>query len=705
MTTQESSASASAEDVVEPAIDSRAPRLVVGPRPPRPELQFNMTVAVLATTAAVATYVAFLALRTLPQPPVASIMFAAAPLCGLLALPVFISRSRAENNVALTWFSAGLALATLSMILQFISIPTIVGGRGPFGTDDQSSAILYFFFHLALVVGVLAAARELPITGCRWFLGIGAVLALAVAANLVSSPELLGPDGSFTGVVVVLQWAFGIALALVLVLWLKYSGRISRPLYGWISLCLLLLVYESLLGALSSGRFDDSWWASLTLRMTAFMVLLAGSVLTILRQLRRLESYSEAELSKSDSQLESSLLVGQSLLDIANDLTGALVPQEVARRLASGLTDVLDMEQLVIFDRDPGAGRHRVLYRHGNDHDEWRLDLERWGDSLIVGEPIMATGHTVTSLLDERQGGLGSAARDAKCVVNLPLRAGGLSIGSVFAIDTRPVHLSPWIKELLAGLAAQTGPALSRARLYEREHATAVALQRALLPEELPRLGDVEVAARYEAGQDGVTVGGDWYDCISLDEGRVALVVGDVMGKGVQAASLMGRLRDATRVLVSVDPSPASVLSGLNDVLAEAETDRIVTAAYALLDPGVGEIRLAMAGHPLPIICHPSGQVDIVSADGLSPLLGVPVGARPEVVVPIAAGSSIVMYTDGLVETRQGLDPGMANLVEQVGSSCRTENSIDEVVDHLMRSRRTGGLDDIALIVARLRQT
>lgn len=705
MTTQESSASASAEDVVEPAIDSRAPRLVVGPRPPRPELQFNMTVAVLATTAAVATYVAFLALRTLPQPPVASIMFAAAPLCGLLALPVFISRSRAENNVALTWFSAGLALATLSMILQFISIPTIVGGRGPFGTDDQSSAILYFFFHLALVVGVLAAARELPITGCRWFLGIGAVLALAVAANLVSSPELLGPDGSFTGVVVVLQWAFGIALALVLVLWLKYSGRISRPLYGWISLCLLLLVYESLLGALSSGRFDDSWWASLTLRMTAFMVLLAGSVLTILRQLRRLESYSEAELSKSDSQLESSLLVGQSLLDIANDLTGALVPQEVARRLASGLTDVLDMEQLVIFDRDPGAGRHRVLYRHGNDHDEWRLDLERWGDSLIVGEPIMATGHTVTSLLDERQGGLGSAARDAKCVVNLPLRAGGLSIGSVFAIDTRPVHLSPWIKELLAGLAAQTGPALSRARLYEREHATAVALQRALLPEELPRLGDVEVAARYEAGQDGVTVGGDWYDCISLDEGRVALVVGDVMGKGVQAASLMGRLRDATRVLVSVDPSPASVLSGLNDVLAEAETDRIVLAAYALLDPGVGEIRLAMAGHPLPIICHPSGQVDIVSADGLSPLLGVPVGARPEVVVPIAAGSSIVMYTDGLVETRQGLDPGMANLVEQVGSSCRTENSIDEVVDHLMRSRRTGGLDDIALIVARLRQT
>jgi serine phosphatase RsbU (regulator of sigma subunit) len=181
------------------------------------------------------------------------------------------------------------------------------------------------------------------------------------------------------------------------------------------------------------------------------------------------------------------------------------------------------------------------------------------------------------------------------------------------------------------------------------------------------------------------------------------LLVGDVMGKGVHAASLMGRLRAAAQVLVSVDPSPCAVLDGLNDVLIDMDTDRVATVAYVLIDSRASQARVALAGHPPPVLVSVDGaSCRCLGDQNVSPLLGLPDAERSETVVDLVPGVAVILYTDGLVETEDGSADGLQRLMKNAKEAQRDGASIERLADALLETSSPVSDDDVALLVARI---
>ncbi|MFD1933605.1 MULTISPECIES: SpoIIE family protein phosphatase [Nonomuraea] len=254
------------------------------------------------------------------------------------------------------------------------------------------------------------------------------------------------------------------------------------------------------------------------------------------------------------------------------------------------------------------------------------------------------------------------AHSDERAWVGLPLLAAGRALGALRFSFTRPQKISQEDGVFLEALAGQCALAVERATLFEREHRTAETLQRSLLPDRLPVVKGLVLAQRFRSGSRHVQVGGDWYDAFVLQDGRVAAVVGDVMGKGVKAAAGMGRIRNAMRALALTNPPPAAVLTGLDRVFdATEEEEQVTTLAYMVVEPGTGEGTLALAGHPPPVLVSPQGTAILCDAEPGTPL-GWPTSRRQfRFVVP--PGHTAVLYSDGLVENRKrGLDAGLAEL-------------------------------------------
>ncbi|MEV5407382.1 SpoIIE family protein phosphatase [Thermopolyspora sp. NPDC052614] len=257
-------------------------------------------------------------------------------------------------------------------------------------------------------------------------------------------------------------------------------------------------------------------------------------------------------------------------------------------------------------------------------------------------------------------------ASDERAWVGLPLLAAGRALGALRFSFTRPQKISQEDGVFLEALAGQCALAVERATLFEREHTTAETLQRSLLPDNLPVVKGLELAQRFRSGSRHVQVGGDWYDAFVLQDGRVAAVVGDVMGKGVKAAAGMGRIRNAMRALALTNPPPAAVLTGLDRVFDATETeDQVTTLAYMIVEPGTGEGTLALAGHPPPLLVSPQGTAMLYEAEPGTPL-GWPTSRR-QFRFSVPPGHTAVLYSDGLVENRKrGLDAGLAELCSVV---------------------------------------
>ncbi|MBZ4323050.1 PP2C family protein-serine/threonine phosphatase, partial [Streptomyces huiliensis] len=205
--------------------------------------------------------------------------------------------------------------------------------------------------------------------------------------------------------------------------------------------------------------------------------------------------------------------------------------------------------------------------------------------------------------------------------------------------------------------------AAERLRTSERrQREAAVTLQRSLLPQELEQPDDLRVAATYQPGGRDTAVGGDWYDVITLGAGRTALVIGDVMGRGVRAAAVMGQLRTAVRAYARLDLPPHEVLQLLDGLAAEIDATQIATCVYAVHDPNEGRLVYASAGH-LPILVRdPEGTVHR-AAEPTGPPLGTGGWLHTSGSVPLSPGCSAVLYTDGLVERRdEDIDEGVAAL-------------------------------------------
>ncbi|MFI7698026.1 SpoIIE family protein phosphatase [Nonomuraea sp. NPDC049480] len=290
-------------------------------------------------------------------------------------------------------------------------------------------------------------------------------------------------------------------------------------------------------------------------------------------------------------------------------------------------------------------------------------------------------------------------------LIAVPMYARGVNLGvvSFYRPERRPFEEDDVrLAEELVGRAALS---IDNARRFTREHNMALALQRSLLPRDLPSQSTVEVAHRYLPAQAGVS--GDWYDVIPLSGGRVALAVGDVVGHGLHAAATMGRLRTALQNFAVLDLPAEDLLTCLDELVDRLDADQgggdgIVgaTCLYAVYDPVSRCCTLARAGHPLPALVLPDGTVEFPDVPA-----GPPLGLRglpfETVDLEIPEGSELVLYTDGLIEERsRDIDVGLSLLRATLAHPGRPpEETCEAVVEALLPGRPK---DDVALLVARL---
>jgi anti-sigma regulatory factor (Ser/Thr protein kinase)/PAS domain-containing protein len=241
--------------------------------------------------------------------------------------------------------------------------------------------------------------------------------------------------------------------------------------------------------------------------------------------------------------------------------------------------------------------------------------------------------------------------------------------------------------------------AAERLRTSERrQRETAVTLQRSLLPQELEQPDDLRIAATYHPGGTEAAVGGDWYDVITLGGGRTALVIGDVMGRGVRAAAVMGQLRTAVRAYARLDLPPHEVLQLLDGLATEIDANQIATCVYAIHDPNEGRLVYSSAGH-LPILVRDESGVVQRAEEPTGPPLGTGGWMHTSGSIPLSPGSTAVLYTDGLVERRnEDLDEGIASLERALSGATGTPQV---VCDRLVRAAGVTAEhdDDVAVLV------
>ncbi|MFC4507776.1 MULTISPECIES: SpoIIE family protein phosphatase [Streptomyces] len=300
--------------------------------------------------------------------------------------------------------------------------------------------------------------------------------------------------------------------------------------------------------------------------------------------------------------------------------------------------------------------------------------------------------------------------------ITVPLTARGATLGVV--VFVRHQHPEVFREDdlvLAEELAARAAVCIDNARRYNRERATAVTLQRSLLPQALPVQAAVEVASRYLPAGARAGVGGDWFDVIPLSGARVALVVGDVVGHGIHASATMGRLRTAVLTLADMDLAPDELLTHLDDLVARlsaepqdaprpglgAETtgDVGATCLYAVYDPVSRHCTIALAGHPAPVLVTPDGTAKLLDLPVGPPLGlgGLPFEATD---IELPEGSLLALYTDGLIESRErDTDTGLSLLRQTLAQpSTPLDTLCDAVLAALLPDRPT---DDIALLIAR----
>ncbi|WP_128377246.1 SpoIIE family protein phosphatase [Streptomyces cavernae] len=332
------------------------------------------------------------------------------------------------------------------------------------------------------------------------------------------------------------------------------------------------------------------------------------------------------------------------------------------------------------------------------------------GASYRVGDPLLREWSTASPARAERM-----RRFKTHSVMMVPLRARGVTLGVMQLVRHRTAD--PFVEDdvlLAEEIAARAAVSIDNARRYTREHRTALTLQRSLLPERLPGAEAVGLAYRYLPAGSGEEIGGDWFDVIALSGGRVALVVGDVVGHGVHASATMGRLRTAVRTLADADFPPDELLTRLDDLVirldreegpetrgqAEGASGEVgATCLYAVYDPVAGRCDLARAGHPPPVLVTADGTAQVLDLPAGPPLGlgGLPFEAAR---IDVDEGSLLALYTDGLIEVPdRDIDVGLDLLSEALRRpAADLEETCDEV---LRRVPPAPPADDIVLLLAR----
>ncbi|MEV6134241.1 SpoIIE family protein phosphatase [Streptomyces violaceusniger] len=292
----------------------------------------------------------------------------------------------------------------------------------------------------------------------------------------------------------------------------------------------------------------------------------------------------------------------------------------------------------------------------------------------------------------------------------VPMRTRGVTLGvAFFARHRTPVPFDEDDLLLAEEITARAAVCVDNARRYKRERMTARALQRNLLPRRLPDLAAVEVTSHYLPSETWAGVGGDWFDVIPLSGARAALVVGDTVGRGVEASATMGRLRSSIRTLADIDLPPGELLTHLADLVTRlaAEDDPEppgaigATCLYAVYDPVSRHCTIASAGHPPPVVVTPDGSADILDVPN-GPALGLSTLPFEAVETELPEGSVLALYTDGLVEGRdRAIDEGLEALREALAQPGPSLDALGDTVLRTLLPARPE--DDVALLLARAR--
>ena len=383
------------------------------------------------------------------------------------------------------------------MTLQLISFPMVTEQGGPFGTTGEGSASLYLVFHVAPALGALAAAARAPLRWRRPAVVAGLLVVAAATGDLVPLPRLMeGPR--YTATLVWVEAVVSVVVFAAAVVWARQSGRASSPLHAWIVVHLSLVFYDLVINAAGAERFTPVWWASLSMRAASFAVLAGGShrhgaqgaaAVRVLHRERAGPAWRSSWARRSTAT--------KRLLSISEGLSVALTEEAVraqavtARAVLAGLRGVAGALVRARRHDEPSPGPHEL-------HD--RL---LWQPGPRPAPPSPPT-HLCTLV------GL-------EALASLPNRDTGNVSAHLLVWSALPHSWTTRERDVLAGLAEQVGVALARARAYEQQAAAARTLQASLLPAQLPALPQLELFASYVPGEQGAAVGGDWYDCISVD--------------------------------------------------------------------------------------------------------------------------------------------------------------------------------------------
>ncbi|MGY0069509.1 SpoIIE family protein phosphatase [Streptomyces sp. QTS137] len=323
--------------------------------------------------------------------------------------------------------------------------------------------------------------------------------------------------------------------------------------------------------------------------------------------------------------------------------------------------------------------------------------------------PVFTDAPAARAALPELLGeGAESAVPDGQRAILAPLRGRRRVIGAALFLrgPGRPAFEADDLL-VAAQLATHSALGIDKAVLYGREAYIADELQRTMLPENLPRCTGVRLASRYLPAAETARVGGDWYDAIPLPGSRVALVVGDVMGHSMTSAAIMGQLRTTAQTLAGLDLPPQEVLHHLDEQAQRLGADRMATCLYAVYDPVAHRITIANAGHPPPILLPLGGRAEVLRVPAGAPI-GVGGVDFEAVELDAPAGATLLLYTDGLVESRlRDVWTGIDQLRDKLTATAQLtgpdhppplEALCDEVLDMLGPGDRD---DDIALLAAR----
>jgi serine phosphatase RsbU (regulator of sigma subunit)/anti-sigma regulatory factor (Ser/Thr protein kinase) len=406
-----------------------------------------------------------------------------------------------------------------------------------------------------------------------------------------------------------------------------------------------------------------------------------------------------------DSELRLRRL-SERLQSITAELSNALTRADVAQVLLDHVDEAVGTECAVLALLGDGLGLTELLGWSGFDEDV----AERWLDASVdadtpQGQAIRRLApflHDDSGDVDRGDRPYDPAGTGHRSFLFVPLVLGRRPLALLVASSHDSLELGAEDVRFVAALAGQAAQALERARRFESEQRIAETLQHSVLPASLPALPGVQLAGRYLPGTAELEVGGDWYDAIVLPNGRLGLVVGDVVGKGVRAAATMGQLRNAIRAFTLDRLKPATTLGRLSRLAEDVIETTFATVVYAEVDPETGVCRYASAGHPPPLVATLDGRVEYLEGGRGLPLgTGVSVGYR-QAVAELPHGAVLVFYSDGLIERRgRSLDEGLERLRAAVSTGPRDPDRLAEhVLEHLIGSDERR--DDVVLLVARL---